>query len=353
MLNVEIITLFPEYFDSPIRTSILGRAIKQEKVNVQLHQLREFTLDKHRRVDDRSLGGGPGMVMMAQPLDAALQKLVKLKTHVVYLSPQGKNLDAHLARQLASYEHLVLICGHYEGVDQRVIQKHVDEEISIGDYVLTNGCLAALVLLDATMRFVPGVLGDEQSCAQDSFEKPFLDHPHYTLPRDYQGSEVPQELLSGDHAKIDLWRQMRSAHITWQRRPDLVACWSQLEAEPARHKEGIDSHLSSVILPTNHLSWYRKTLSKHLGLLWIDKSATIGALLLERGKILLWQSSEVAAYNEVQSQQVIEIDPGEWNGLKYRAQRLKNQEGLPQITVASSWICIEEPQRWRILIHPR
>ncbi len=184
--------------------------------------IREFADNKHQRVDDRPYGGGPGMVMMAEPVVKAIRQSKTPQAHVVYLSPQGKKLTAMKCRELAQYEHLILLCGHYEGVDERALKSEVNEEISIGDYVLTNGCLAAIVVVDAVSRFIPGVLGHESAANEDSFEQGVFDCPHYTRPEVFEGENVPQVLLSGNHQKILEWRQQRASEKTRAVRPDLV-----------------------------------------------------------------------------------------------------------------------------------
>ncbi len=191
-------------------------------MEVNLINIRDFADNKHRRVDDRPFGGGPGMVMMPQPLTTAINSVKKEGSHLVYLSPQGAVFNAAKARELATRKHLVLLCGHYEGVDERIIETLVDEEISIGDYVLTNGCLAAIVLIDALMRFVPKVLGHSEAANEDSFENGLLDCPHYTRPELFEGLAVPEILLSGDHRKIAAWRHAKAVEKTRRMRPDLL-----------------------------------------------------------------------------------------------------------------------------------
>lgn len=224
--KIDILSLFPDYFKGPFDESIIGQARKKGVLDIDLINIRDFAYDKHRRVDERPYGGGPGMVLMPEPVVAAIRSVKTEKTHVVYLSPQGAVLNAKKARQLASqlvsFEHLVLLCGHYEGVDERAIESEVDEEISIGDYVLTNGCLAAIVLLDAVVRFVPGVLGHESAADEDSFEKGMLDCPHYTRPEIFEGKKVPEVLLSGNHKKIAEWREEMALKKTKEKRPELI-----------------------------------------------------------------------------------------------------------------------------------
>jgi len=197
-------------------------------VQIDLVDIRDFASCKHKKVDDRPYGGGPGMVLMPGPLCTAIRSVKQEGSHVVHLSPQGQVLTASVCQRLASYEHLILVCGHYEGIDERVLEKEVDEEISIGDYVLTNGCIASIVLLDATMRFIPGVLGHEEAALQDSFQEGLFDAPQYTKPYDFEGSLVPEVLASGDHRKIQEWRKSKAIEKTKKIRPQLL---SGLEGE--------------------------------------------------------------------------------------------------------------------------
>jgi len=220
--RIDILSLFPEYFRGPFDESMIMQARKKGLLDIHLVNIRDFADNKHRRVDDRPYGGGPGMVLMPDPVSKAIHSVKTSKARVIYLSPQGKKLTAAKCRELAAYSHLILLCGHYEGIDQRVIDQEIDEEISIGDYVLTNGCLAAIVLVDACVRFIPGVLGHELAAAEDSFENGQLDCPHYTRPEVFNGQTVPAVLLSGDHQKIALWRKTTAFKITQQIRPDLL-----------------------------------------------------------------------------------------------------------------------------------
>ncbi|MBP7217197.1 MAG: tRNA (guanosine(37)-N1)-methyltransferase TrmD [Candidatus Omnitrophica bacterium] len=228
---IDIITIFPNMFDAVLNESIIMRAQKKLKVKIRVHDLRDYTLDKHRKVDDRPFGGGAGMVMAAEPIFRAVDQLAKpqysrrntqCKSKVVLLTPQGKGLTQQLAKRLAKEKHLVLICGHYEGVDERVREALVDEEISIGDYVLTGGELPAMVLVDCLVRLIPGVLGDKNSLKFESFEGNLLDYPQYTRPASFKKMLVPSILLSGDHAKIAAWRKKQALKLTRERRPDLL-----------------------------------------------------------------------------------------------------------------------------------
>jgi len=220
-MDIEILSLFPDYFAGPFDESILKRAREKELVRIEHVQVRDFAQDKHKKVDDRPYGGGPGMVLKPDPTIAAIRSVKKENSHVVYLSPQGSLLTASKCRELSTKEHLILVCGHYEGIDERVIEQEVDEEISIGDYVLTNGALAAIVLIDAVVRFIPGVLGNEHAADEDSFESGLLDCPHYTRPECFEGKTVPEVLLNGNHKQIAEWRKQMAELKTKQIRPDL------------------------------------------------------------------------------------------------------------------------------------
>ena len=220
-----IITLFPDMFKAITEQGVTGRAVKQGLIQLQCWNPRDFTHDKHRTVDDRPYGGGPGMLMMVQPLrDAILAAKAAAggDAKVIYLSPQGRRLDQTGVEELSTNEKLILICGRYEGIDERIIQSLVDEEWSIGDYVLSGGELPAMTLIDAVSRFVPGVLGKQASAEQDSFADGLLDCPHYTRPETLDGVSVPSVLLSGNHEKIKRWRLEQSLQRTQNRRPDLL-----------------------------------------------------------------------------------------------------------------------------------
>lgn len=219
---IDILSLFPGYFTGPFDESIIKRAREKGLVEIRLSDIRDFTDNRYRRVDDRPYGGGPGMVMMAQPVAAAIRQVKTAESRVIYLSPQGKVLTAAKSRELAEAKHLILLCGHYEGIDQRVLDVEVDEEISIGDYVLTNGCLAAIVLVDSVLRFIPGVLGHALAADEDSFENGILDCPHYTRPEVFEGLSVPTVLLSGNHQEIAKWRREQALKKTGEARPDLL-----------------------------------------------------------------------------------------------------------------------------------
>jgi tRNA (guanine37-N1)-methyltransferase len=220
-----VVSLFPEMFDSFTQQGVTGRAVKNQLLTVEFFNPRDFTVDKHRTVDDRPYGGGPGMLMMVQPLTDAIhaaKKAAGKQTKVIYLSPQGKKLDHAGVKELSENDSLIFVAGRYEGIDERVIQTEIDEEWSIGDYVLSGGELPAMVLMDAISRFVPGVLGHQGSAEQDSFTDGLLDCPHYTRPERLEGLTVPEVLLSGNHQKIRQWRLQQSLGKTWQRRPELL-----------------------------------------------------------------------------------------------------------------------------------
>lgn len=221
MIKFDILSLFPEYFQGPFDASMIERAKQAGLLNINLVDIRDFAEARYNRVDDRPYGGGPGMVLMPEPVAKAIRSVKTETSRTLYMSPQGKVLDAKKCRELAAYDHLVILCGHYEGIDERVIEKEVDEEISIGDYVLTNGCVAAIVLVDAICRFIPGVIGHQEAVAQDSFENGLLDCPHYTRPEIFEGVAVPQVLLSGNHKKIAEWRLDKAREKTRRVRPDL------------------------------------------------------------------------------------------------------------------------------------
>jgi tRNA (guanine37-N1)-methyltransferase len=220
-LRIDVVTLFPELFEVPLRTSLLGKAVADGVIEVGVHDLREHGLGNHRSVDDEPYGGGAGMVMRPDPIFAAVEPLVAEGSRVVLLSPRGTRLNHGEVTRLAGYPHLVLICGRYEGVDERVADHLADEEISIGDFVLAGGELASLVVIEAVSRMVPGVLGNALSLVTESHAAGTLEHPHYTRPAEFRGWKVPEVLLSGDHAAIEQWRQDESARLTHDRRPDL------------------------------------------------------------------------------------------------------------------------------------
>lgn len=245
-----VVTLFPEMFTALTEHGVTGRAVKRGQLTVEFSNPRDHAHDRHRTVDDRPFGGGPGMLMKVEPLLAAIEAVrqqAPSTPRVIYLSPQGRPLTQQRAAELAQLDSLVLLCGRYEGIDERIVETCVDEEISIGDYVLSGGELGAMVLLDAVTRLIPGVLGHADSAAEDSFSEGWLDCPHYTRPEEFAGQRVPEVLLSGNHALIRRWRLKQSLGRTWQRRPELLAELTlskeqqQLLAEFIREQE-TDNH---------------------------------------------------------------------------------------------------------------
>src|SRR5256886_3947514 len=223
-MKIDILTLFPEICRAPLNESMMKRAQKNGIVDLCVHNLRDWTQDKHHIVDDAPFGGGQGMVMKPEPIFAAVESLRLENSGVVLMTPQGRTLTQSLATELSKHEHLIVICGHYEGVDHRVIENLVDLEISIGDYMLTNGAIAAVLLVDAIVRLLPGALGHERSAVDDSFscESSTLEAPQYTRPAEFRGWKVPEVLLSGNHAEIAQWRREQAIKRTRQNRPDLL-----------------------------------------------------------------------------------------------------------------------------------
>ena len=222
-MRIDILTLFPEMF-TPLFSSIMGRATKDGKLEINVINIRDFSKDKHKKCDDYTFGGGPGMLMMPQPIyDAFLSIPNYKKAYKIYVSPKGNVFNQEMSKTLAkSYEHIIILCGHYEGVDQRIIDLLIDEEISIGDYVLTGGELPAMVIVDSVSRHIDGVLHSGESAEIESFENGLLEYPQYTKPREFMGLSVPEVLISGDHGKVDKWRKEQAEKITRQRRPDLM-----------------------------------------------------------------------------------------------------------------------------------
>jgi len=241
-MRIDILTIFPKMFAPILNESIIKRAQAKGKVEIFVHNLRDFSVDKHRKVDDRPFGGGPGMVMRPEPIFRAVEYILRYascvmrhaskgrhktqdtrhKTQIILLSPQGKRLNQKIAKKLSRCKHLIFICGHYEGVDERVRKRLVNEEISIGDYVLTGGELPAMVVVDCVVRLIPGVLGEKKSLHFESFEGNLLEYPQYTRPANYKGMRVPPVLFSGNHKKIEEWRKKQAIKITRQRRPELL-----------------------------------------------------------------------------------------------------------------------------------
>lgn len=238
-MHFDILTLFPSFFESPLSQSIIKRAREAGLISVALHDIRDYATDKHRTTDDTPYGGGGGMIMKPEPIFAAVEAILKdkgpevLSPATILLSPQGRLFTQQIARELSKQSHLVLICGHYEGVDERVRQHLVTDEISIGDYVLTGGEVPALVVVEAVTRLVPGVLGDPGATFEDSHAEGLLEYPHYTRPPIFRGHKVPEVLLSGDHAAVIRWRHQQALRRTWERRPDLLSKARLSEADKA------------------------------------------------------------------------------------------------------------------------
>ncbi|MBW8358288.1 MAG: tRNA (guanosine(37)-N1)-methyltransferase TrmD [Weeksellaceae bacterium] len=223
-MRIDIISVLPELMESPFQTSILKRAVQKGLAEVHFHQLRDWSVGKHRKVDDEPYGGGAGMVMLAEPLDRCISELKSQRNYdeIIYLTPDGVTLNQKIANTLSIKDNLIFLCGHYKGIDQRVRDLHITKEISIGDYVLTGGELAACVLADSVIRLLPGVLNDEQSALTDTFQDNLLSPPIYTRPEEYKGLKVPEVLLSGNFRKIEEWRHDEAVRITQERRPDLL-----------------------------------------------------------------------------------------------------------------------------------
>lgn len=221
-MEIDILSLFPEYFQSPFDVSMLKRAKEKGLLKIRHTNIRDFAENKHRKVDDRPFGGGPGMVLCPEPVAKAIRSVRKEGSHVIYLSPQGTKFTAEKGRELALKGHLVLLCGHYEGVDERILETEIDEEISIGDYVLTSGCPAAIVVIDTLARFIPGVIGHPLAVQEDSFEEGIFDSPHYTRPENFEGKRVPEVLMHGNHAQIRKWRKNQAETKTQGVRPEIV-----------------------------------------------------------------------------------------------------------------------------------
>ena len=221
-MRIDVLTLFPAMLDGFLAESMLGRAQEAKLLEVKVHNLRDWATDKHKVTDDRPFGGGAGMVLKCEPVFAAIEQVQTPGCRRIYLTPDGTPLSPALALELSQQSHLVMLSGHYEGIDQRIRDQVIDQEVSIGDYVLTNGTLAAAVVIDALARFIPGVLGEEKSLTTESFTSKLLDFPQYTRPAVYRGMSVPEVLLSGNHGEIEKWRHARQVEKTRQVRPDLL-----------------------------------------------------------------------------------------------------------------------------------
>jgi len=221
-MKIDILTIFPEMFEGPFKESMIKRAQEKKLVEIKIHNLRNWTEDKHKTVDDKPFGGGPGMIMKVEVIDKALKDLKLKNSRVILLTPQGKTFKQKTARELSKVKHIILICGHYEGFDERIREYFVDEEISIGNYVLTGGEIPAMVVVDSVVRLIPGVVGNEKSTKDESFSNGLLEYPQYTRPADYKGRKVPEVLLSGNHKEIEKWRKEQAKKKTKKRRSDLL-----------------------------------------------------------------------------------------------------------------------------------
>ena len=221
-MRIDILTLFPEMF-TPLFSSILGRAVKNKQLEINILDIRDFSTDKHKKCDDYTFGGGAGLLMTPEPIANCIKSIENYKTATkIYMSPKGKTLNQKIVKEFSKSEHLIILCGHYEGVDQRIIDKYIDQEVSIGDYILTGGELPAMVFVDSISRYIEGVLGNNESTNEESFSSEFLEYPQYTRPQEFEGMKVPEVLISGDHKKIAEWRKERSKEITLKVRPDLL-----------------------------------------------------------------------------------------------------------------------------------
>jgi tRNA (guanine37-N1)-methyltransferase len=292
-MRIDILSLFPSYFKSPFDESIIKRAQNAGHVRIELTDIRDFAEDKFRRVDDRPYGGGPGMVLMPGPTINAIRHVKNNDSHVVYLSPQGKPLTAKKCRELASQKHLILLCGHYEGVDERVLNE-VDEEISIGDYVLTNGCIAAIVLVDSVVRLLPGVLGHSEAAEQDSFEGVIFDHPHYTRPVNFEGISVPEVLQKGNHEEIAKWRYHKSLHKTYDIRPELFI----EHFMPSLDELSTDKEEAVPLIFVENISRAKKFYCHALGYSVVSESKLCAKLRLFDQDVILVESSNVILSKE-------------------------------------------------------
>ncbi|PCJ30103.1 MAG: tRNA (guanosine(37)-N1)-methyltransferase TrmD [Gammaproteobacteria bacterium] len=244
-MKIAVISLFPAMFDAITEYGVTGRAVKKDLLNLNYWNPRDFTEDKHKTVDDRPYGGGPGMVMKVEPLQKAIhaaKRELGQQTKVIYLSPQGRKLDQQGLQELATQDEIIFVAGRYEGIDERLIEEEIDEEWSIGDYVLSGGELAAMVMIDGVARLLPGVLGDEESAQQDSFMAGLLDHPHYTRPEVLSSQTVPKVLLGGDHEVIRKWRLKQSLGRTWLRRPDMLEMETLSSEQTALLEQFIAEH---------------------------------------------------------------------------------------------------------------
>lgn len=245
-MRIDVLTLFPEMFGPVIKGSILGRAAEKGIIDVRLTDIRDFSNDKHNKADDYPFGGGGGMVMMPDPIFGAMESVGAADRKVIYMSPRGKILDAEKIRELSEMDGFVILCGHYEGVDQRVIDYWDAEEVSIGDYVLTGGELPAMVLIDSVARLLPDVLGNENSALEESVYSGLLEHPQYTKPREYRGLKVPEVLLNGNHKLIDLWKFRQALLLTKERRPDMFRDFVEQEHELSKDERKVLEEIMKI-----------------------------------------------------------------------------------------------------------
>lgn len=317
-MRIDIVSLFPEYFRGPFDESMIARARQKELIDLNLVDLRLYGMGNYRQVDDRVYGGGPGMVLMAQPVAQALRE-AKAKTQgrrqrTLFMSPQGTPLTAAKCRELAEWDHLIVLCGHYEGVDQRVLDKEVDEEISIGDYVLTNGCLPAIVLVDAVSRFIPGVIGHSSAAAEDSFEAGLLDCPHYTRPEVFEGQQVPQVLLEGHHAETAQWRHRQALQKTKRVRPDLYV--RHVARQVDELTGGSDSvsgpMISQITLSVADLQRSRRFFKDSLGLKPLESDAEGLRYRLGNTELLLIPMGAAGAVEPSATVECLVSDPKLW-----------------------------------------
>lgn len=227
-MKFKVLTLFPDLFESIRNYGVLGRALENNIIEMEVKDIRDYSLNKHKKVDDEIYGGGAGMLMTPQPVYDAIEDVKNEKSLVIYMSPQGKVLDQNICKELAEYDNLVLLCGHYEGIDSRITNNYVDMELSIGDYVMTGGELGALVVMDSVSRMIPNVLGNDESASTDSHYNLLLQHDVYTRPREFNGIEVPDILLSGNHKKVDQWRYENSLKNTKEKRPDIYKKYKEI-----------------------------------------------------------------------------------------------------------------------------
>ncbi len=245
-MRIDVLTLFPEMFGPVIKGSILGRAAEKGIIDVRLTDIRDFSNDKHNKADDYPFGGGGGMVMMPDPIFGAMESVGAADRKVIYMSPRGKILDAEKIRELSEMDGFVILCGHYEGVDQRVLDYWDAEEVSIGDYVLTGGELPAMVLIDSVARLLPDVLGNENSALEESVYSGLLEHPQYTKPREYRGLKVPEVLLNGNHKLIDLWKFRQALLLTKERRPDMFRDFVEQEHELSKDERKVLEEIMKI-----------------------------------------------------------------------------------------------------------